>query len=507
MPENNHAVPVVEFKEVSKSFGDVLANDGLSFKVWPGTIHGFVGENGAGKSTAMKLLYGMIKADQGQIRVRDRVVDWKNPSAAISFGIGMVHQHFMLAGPYCALDNILLGSEPEKKWSSFFPKIFRTIDRDSGLACLQELSEKYGLHVPFDQNVEDLPVGIQQRVEILKLLYRNAEILILDEPTAVLTPQETQDLFEQLRKLKAQGKTILIITHKLKEVLALTDRVTVFRAGRVVGEVSTSETDEEGLAEMMVGRKVLLRVERTVPRTEGVRPVLLMSKFGLKVNAGEIVGIAGVEGNGQSRLIRAIFEPSLDPELAPVEMFGRDVSGLDTTQIRGLGASWIPEDRHKEALLLDRPVLENFLLGHQRRAEFSTGGLLKIGAIGQAVAKGMEEFDVRPRDAQLPVSSLSGGNQQKLVIAREFYRKPKFLLAAQPTRGVDIGAIEFIHQKMMDAKKEGTGILLISSELEEILNLSDRVYVIYNEKLVAEFARAQCDEKILGVYMGGGKPT
>ena len=502
--------PAVELRGLSKRFGTCVANDGVNLRVERGSIHGIVGENGAGKSTAMKMLYGVFRPDAGEILVNGKECAWSSPSDAIAAGIGMVHQHFMLAGPHTTLDNILLGTEPGR---------FGLINRKQARQRLDELSKEYGLHVDWDQPVEDLAVGLQQRIEILKLLYRNANILILDEPTAVLTPQETNGLFQNLRRLREQGKTILLITHKLKEVMAYTDRVTVFRDGKVTGEAQTAETNPQELANLMVGRKVLLKVEvpnaRPLPElaievknlalsgSRGGRNRLLDVTF--TVNRGEIVGIAGVEGNGQTELLQAMLHPRDKScrSAGIVSFLGRDVSNWLARQIRRLGVGVIPEDRHNEGLLLDRSLAENFVLGLHRCPEFDRAGILNSRNITVSAALAMQEYDVRPAELTMRAGKLSGGNQQKLIVAREFHRNPKVLIAAQPTRGVDVGAIEFIHKRIIRARDEGAGVLLVSAELDEILALSDRILVMFEGKIVGEFLRGNVDEAALGLRMAG----
>ncbi len=501
----------VELRGLTKHFGSVLANAGVNLRVEPGTIHGVIGENGAGKSTAMKMFYGIFPPDAGEIFVSGRKCVWGSPADAIAAGIGMVHQHFMLAGPYSALDNILLGAEP-RRWGM--------IDRTGARAQLAALASRYGLAVNWDEPIESLPVGAQQRIEILKLLYRDAQILILDEPTAVLTPQETNDLFRNLKKLRDEGKTILLITHKLKEVMSFTDRVTVFRAGRVTGELSTSQTNPQELANLMVGRKVVLNIDvpPAHPREERAIEVTGLCLAGVvagsrhkledisfSVKRGEIVGIAGVEGNGQSELLQAILHPR-DPHCrtsGSVKFVGEDATSYETLRIRDLGVAVIPEDRQQEGLLLERPVSENFLLGLQRSPAFSHAGFLNSNNLQKAAAQAVEEYDVRPRDLTMPAGNLSGGNQQKLIVAREFQRKPQVLIAAQPTRGVDVGAIEFIHNRIVRARDEGAGVLLVSFELDDIFTLSDRILVMYEGRIVAEFSRGEVSERELGLKMAG----
>jgi simple sugar transport system ATP-binding protein len=509
----------VELQGLTKAFRDCVANDGVNLRVRAGSIHGVIGENGAGKSTAMKMLYGLYAPDSGRIIVEGQERHWRSPKDALAAGIGMVHQHFMLAGPHSALDNILLGEEPVR--GAGLPRFLLPLDRARARAKLEALGRQYGLPVDWDAPVERLPVGIQQRIEILKLLYRDARILILDEPTAVLTPHETHELFANLRKLKAEGKTIVIITHKLKEVMSFTDRVTVLRAGRTTGEVETASSSPQELADLMVGRRVALNVE-VPPQPELGAPVLelegvtleaargaprpRLDRISLAVRAGEVVGIAGVEGNGQSELIQAILHPSDHAcrSEGRVRVLGRDVTGWRADAIKELGVGVVPEDRHREGLLLEQPLTENFVLGLQRRAPFSARGLLQPAAIRAATARALDEYDVRPRAVDARAGELSGGNQQKLIIARELAREPRFLIAAQPTRGVDVGAIEFIHQRILAARTQGAGVLLISSELDEILALSDRILVFYEGKVAGEFRRGQTDEKKLGLALGGG---
>jgi simple sugar transport system ATP-binding protein len=458
----------------------------------------------------MKMLYGMYRPDAGQILVNGKECVWSSPANAIAAGIGMVHQHFMLAGPHTALDNIVLGGEPGR---------FGLINRKQAREGLENISQQFGLDVDWERPVEELPVGVQQRIEILKLLYRKANILILDEPTAVLTPQETNALFHNLRRLRDQGKTILLITHKLKEVIALTDRVTVFRGGTVTGEVQTWQTNPQELANLMVCRKVLLKVD--IPNAKPLPELALeiknltlsgsagsrdkLSNVSFSVRCGEIVGIAGVEGNGQSELLQALLHPRDRNcrSTGTVSFLGRAVTNWSAREIRELGVGLIPEDRQKEGLLPGRPVAENFVLGLQRYPEFSRAGVLNSGNIAASATCAIKEYDVRPVELEIPAGKLSGGNQQKLIIAREFHRNPKVLIAAQPTRGVDVGAIEFIHKRILRARDEGAGVLLISAELDEIVALSDRVLVMFEGKIVGEFLRGTVNETELGLRMAG----
>ncbi|MDG0817092.1 ABC transporter ATP-binding protein [Bdellovibrio svalbardensis] len=486
--------PAVEFRGISKYFGDVKANSDISFTVTAGSIHGIVGENGAGKSTAMKILFGLYRPDEGEILVNGQPVHFHSSVDAMSAKIGMVHQHFMLAEPFTALDNILL----QQKGSAF-----SILPRAEQKARLHEIAQRYGFDINLDAKIEDLSVGAQQRIEILKILSQDSQILILDEPTAVLTPQEVQDLFKNLKRLKEEGKTILIITHKLKEVMSLTDEVTIFRAGQVVANKKTAETSAADLAELMVGRrlqnpqerKTSVNTDSTILNISNLNAALGTHKIhdiNLQVHTSEIVGIAGVEGNGQDVLIRAL----LDPHSLNKKSFSGDL------KVHGKMGSF-PEDRLRFGVLPSRPVWENFLLGQQKISRFARGIFLKGQEVLRATQEAMESYDVRPRNAYLPFEKLSGGNQQKLVVARALSQKPRFVIAAQPTRGVDIGAIEFIHNELRKCRDDGTGVLLISSELDELMALSDRILVLYKGRLVAEFSRSQFDEIALGTAMGG----
>jgi simple sugar transport system ATP-binding protein len=505
----------VQLRGLSKSFGSLRACDGINLDVRSGKIHAIVGENGAGKSTAMKMLYGVFPPDSGEILIRGESRRWRSPRDAIQAGVGMVHQHFMLAGPYTVLENIVLGSEKVVPTFWWLPRIIRPVDMKAARAKLETLSRQYGLEVSLDAPIERLPVGIQQRVEILKLLYKDASILILDEPTAVLTPQETAALFDNFRKLAREGKTILIITHKLKEVTDLADHVTVFRSGRVVGDLSVADTDMQKLANLMVGRAVSLEVAPP-PEPElkgealslkGVSLDTRLSAIDLELRGGEIVGIAGVEGNGQQELLDLVIRPQDFRGIVSGEVryFGERYPTPHTTAgLREQGMGVIPSDRHREAVLLESDLRENFLLGFQRSRSASRGGLIARGALEARTRAGLEEYDVRPRDPDAILGRLSGGNQQKLVIARELGRPLKLLIAAQPTRGVDVGAIEFIHERILRARAQGVGVLLVSSELSEVMGLSDRILVMYRGKFAASFKRGQYDERELGFRMGGG---
>ncbi len=522
--------PAVELRGLTKKFGSLLANDGVSLCVETGSIHAIIGENGAGKSTAMKMLYGLYGPDEGEIWVRGRKWGisgkiWKSPAEALASGIGMVHQHFMLAGPYSALENVVLGTDSGRM--AFLPRSLRPIDFSAARLRLEALAKKLRFEVDWDAPIESLPVGVQQRIEIIKLLYRDAEVLILDEPTAVLTPQETDELFSNLKILSRQGKTILIITHKLKEVMNLADRVTVFRAGKVVSDVETRATDPNQLASWMVGRKVQLSVEAPAAPTLGPSVVSLnqvsllrgkregtriLADVSFNVRSGEIVGIAGIEGNGQSELLRLIQYPEIyrGRLLGRLELLGREIFSteskriLPVCEIRSLPSAIVPEDRLSEGLLLQQDLRENFLLGLQRRAPFQRRGWVDSTVLEGKLTSALENYDVRPRDPSTLAGKLSGGNQQKLIFAREFERDPRFILAAQPTRGVDIGAIESIHRRIFDARNQGAAVLLVSSELDEILTLSDRILVFFSGRIVAEYKRGEVTQDRLGLDMGGG---
>ena len=501
---------MIELRNISKRFGDVLANDHVSIKVEPGTIHAIVGENGAGKSTAMRIAYGFYTADSGEILINDKVREIRTPHDAIALGVGMVHQHFMLVEPMTVAENIVLGAEPGSVAS---------LDLKKAAEEIRRVSDEFKLSVNPNATIETLSVGQQQRVELLKALYRHAQLLILDEPTAVLTPQEVDEFFAILRSMREQGKTIVIITHKLSEVLAISDNVTVMRDGKVVGDLKTSETNAADLARLMVGREVLLRVEKPAAKPGDVVLALhglsILGRDGSKrvdnvsfeVRAGEIVGIAGVEGNGQTELIEALA--GLIPGTyitGAISFAGRDITQFDVRQRKELGIAHVPEDRHRRGLLLDFSLAENTILGvHYRRPAVSRNGvLLDQKGILQRTEQVIRDFDVRPPNAALPARSLSGGNQQKLIIGREFELPPKLLLVSQPTRGVDIGAIEFIHRKIVALRDQGCAVLLVSAELEEVTALSDRLLVVHNGRIVGEVDPTVASNEEIGLMMTGG---
>ncbi len=495
---------------IDKRFGAVQANRDVQLRVRAGTVHGIVGENGAGKSTLMSILYGFYEADGGEIEVEGRPVQIAGSRQAIALGIGMVHQHFMLVDTLSALDNVMLGAEPGWRLQPARVKVRRELDalmRDTGMA------------VALDALVRDLPVGERQRLEILKALYRGARILILDEPTAVLTPRETDALFETLRGLRARGTTILLITHKLKEIMALCDAVTVMRAGQVVLDAAIADTSLDGLAQAMVGRRVHLGHDSHSAAPGAVLlqasglcwtdalGVARLGDVGLTLRAGEIVGVAGVSGNGQSELLD-VLAGLLTPAQGSLQVGGRAFTPrawLDPRTARALRIAHVPEDRHKRGLVLPFDAWESAALGYQDRPRCSSMGWMRQRRMRHDCAATMERFDVRPRNPALRSSRFSGGNQQKLVLAREGAHEPQVLLVGQPTRGVDIGAIEFIHGRLRALRDAGGAVLVVSSELDEILALSDRVVVMNAGRITGELPIDQCSEATLGRLMGGAE--
>lgn len=496
---------MLELRNITKTFGNVVANNDVSIKVDKGTIHAIVGENGAGKSTIMRIAYGFYNADSGEIFFDGKLVSIKSPHDAIALGIGMVHQHFMLVDNMTVAENIILGAETGTAVN---------LDLEQANKDILALSNELRLGVDPRALIENLSVGQQQRVELLKALYRKAELLILDEPTAVLSPQEVDEFFAILRRMKEQGKTIIIITHKLDEVLAISDEVTVMRDGKTVGQVKTSETNAKDLARMIVGRDVLLRVTKTDADPDGtileVTELTVSGKNGpavkgvsFSVRAGEIVGIAGIEGNGQTELIEALSGLNKITG-GTVEFDGKDVTNHSARQLKELRIAHIPEDRHKRGLLLQADLAENSILGVHYRPPVSVGGIMVESAISKRVNEIIENFDVRPGDPTLAAKSLSGGNQQKLIIGREFELRPRLLLVSQPTRGVDIGAIEFIHRKLIELRDSGAAVLLVSAELEEVTALADRLLVIRNGQIVGEVDPQTTSVEDIGLMMTGG---
>lgn len=500
------SAPAIKLIGINKHFGAVHANRDIHLTVAPGTIHGIIGENGAGKSTLMSILYGFYEADSGEIRVAGKPTQIRSSQDAINAGIGMVHQHFMLIDPFTVLENVMLGAEGGALLQG---------GRRRARAALHKLEQDYGLEVDVDARVDSLPVGLQQRVEILKALYRGARVLILDEPTGVLTPQETERLFEILASLRSQGVTVLLITHKLQEIMAITDRVSVMRGGAMVAERDTADTSREELAELMVGRKVLLRVDKSpaVPRDTllAVEHLTVRDRLGVprvdnvsfEVRAGEIVGIAGVSGNGQSELLETLAGIT-PPSEGLIRVNGTEIhpdAPLDPHMLRKLGLAHVPEDRLRTGLVRNFQANESAILGYHDDPAYQRGVFLNHATIRADCDTQMARFDTRPRDVNLKTANFSGGNQQKIVLARELKRGPSVLLVGQPTRGVDIGAIELIHQQLVQIRDQGSAVLLVSVELEEILSLADRILVMFEGRIVGEVQAAQADERTLGLMM------
>ncbi len=500
------SVPVLEMRGITKQFPGVLANDNVDFRLEKGEIHALLGENGAGKTTLMKILYGLYEADEGMVLVDGEEVSIKKPNDAINLGIGMVHQHFMLIPPFTVAENLVLGAEPVK--NGLF------MDMEKAIAKANEVSETYGLAVDPNAKVVDISVGMQQRVEILKALLRGAEILVLDEPTAVLTPQEVTELFEIMRNLTEQGKSIIFISHKLKEVLDISDHVTVLRRGKSIGTVATAKTTQQELARMMVGRDVELVVEKG-PAKPG-KNILQVSELhvldqrhlpavrgvSFSVRAGEIFGIAGVDGNGQSELVEAITGMRR-PTSGRVVINGHDLTGARPREVFESGVVHIPSDRHRHGLVLDFTIAENMILQTYYKPPFSNRGELDWETIHQEARRLIEEFDVRTPSEKVAAGSLSGGNQQKVIVARELSRQPELIVAAQPTRGLDVGAIEFVHRKLVEARDDGKAVLLVSLELDEILALADRIAVMYEGEIVGVVDSDTVTEEELGLMMAG----
>ena len=501
------AQAAIELIGISKSFGAVRANRDINLEVQKGTIHGIIGENGAGKSTLMSILYGFYQADSGEIRVNGKPAAIRTPNDAIAAGIGMVHQHFMLVDNFTVLENVILGAESNALLTSSISK---------ARSELKRLEREYSLFVEPDAVIEELPVGLQQRVEILKALYRGAEILILDEPTGVLTPAEADHLFRILRQLKDQGKTIVLITHKLREIMAITDRVSVMRQGTMVATRETAETTVEELAELMVGRRVLLRVEKGEAKPGDVklsvknltvkdqRGVTMVDDVSFDIRAGEIVGIAGVAGNGQSELLEAIsgirkaVSGTVLLDGKPIDVTGH----VDPGELRDRGLAHVPEDRHHVGLVLAFEESENSILGYHDKPQYLNGPFLNIEAIRTDARHKIEKYDIRPADCRLKTANFSGGNQQKVVLAREIEQDPGVLIVGQPTRGVDVGAIEFIHRRLIDMRDQGKAVLVVSVELDEIRSLSDRILVMFAGRIVGE-SGPDATEGELGLLMAG----
>ena len=504
--------PALELRHVNKSFGPVHANKDISLSVGRGSIHGIIGENGAGKSTLMSIVYGFYQADSGEILVNGHPCRIDNPQSSIKAGIGMVHQHFMLIDTFTVLENVILGVEGG----------FRLTDGlTSARKELVRLEQEYALDVNVDAIVGDLPVGLRQRVEILKALYRGAETLILDEPTGVLTPQEADHLFRILDTLRGQGKTVILITHKLREIMAITDNVSVMRRGEMVAHVKTSETNQAALAELMVGRSVLLQVEKEPAKPTDtlvaihdlnyvdIEGVPRLKNINLNLKAGEILGIAGVSGNGQSELLE-VLGGILTPTSGSIDFKGQELVGsksFSARNLRKMGLGHVPEDRHRAGLVLSFSANECTILGYHDNSEYNRGIRLDRKAMVKACENYIQKYDVRPQDPFLKTSGFSGGNQQKLVLAREMEQNPDVLLVGQPTRGVDIGAIEFIHKQLINMRDAGKAILVVSVEIDEVMALTDRIAVMFDGEIVGEVAASEATETRLGLMMAGVKET
>ncbi len=512
----DYSQKVVEMKNITKKFGSFVANDNINLTVHKGEVHALLGENGAGKSTLMNILYGLYHQTSGEIHINGKLVNMDNPNVAIENGIGMVHQHFMLVQPFTVAQNIILGTEPTKGLG--------VVDINKAIQDVKDISEKYGLYVDPNAKVEDITVGMQQRVEILKALYRGAEILILDEPTAVLTPKEIQELIQIIRNLTKEGKSIIIITHKLKEIKAAADYCTIIRRGKYIDTVKVSESSEDDLAAMMVGREVNFKVDKgeakpkqTVLEIKDLivkdnRKISVVDGLSLEVKAGEILGIAGIDGNGQSELVEALTGLRKS-QSGSIKINGHEVLNNTPKELFKKGIKNIPEDRHKRGLILDFTVAENTVLQNYKDARFSKNGILDKEAIEKYADGIIERFDVRPTDHTVKARALSGGNQQKIIIGREVDNievsrastgEAQLLIATQPTRGLDVGAIEFVHKALVKQRDEGNAVLLVSLELDEVMNVSDRIAVIYEGKIVGVVDAKDADENTLGLMMAGG---
>ncbi|CDQ40056.1 MULTISPECIES: ABC transporter ATP-binding protein [Virgibacillus] len=498
---------VIEMLNIRKEFPGIVANDNITVQLKSGEIHALLGENGAGKSTLMNVLFGLYQPEQGEIHVKGKKVNISDPNVANDLGIGMVHQHFMLVEPFTVTQNIILGSEPTKKGKINLKKAEKEV---------QELSDKYGLRVDATAKISDISVGMQQRVEILKTLYRGADVLIFDEPTAVLTPQEITELIEIMHALVAEGKSIILITHKLKEIMQVCDRCTVIRKGKGIGTVNVEDTNVNELASLMVGREVSFKTEKkpaepkeTVLEIKNLivkdtRKVEMVKGLNLDVRAGEIVGIAGIDGNGQTDLIEAITGLAKSSS-GSIQLNNKKITNLSPRKVTESGVGHIPQDRHKFGLVLDFPIGENMVLQTYYQKPYSKYKVLNYKEIYQKAKTLIAEYDVRTPSVYTKARALSGGNQQKAIIAREVDRSPDLLIAAQPTRGLDVGAIEFIHQKLIEERDKGKAILLLSFELDEILDVSDRIAVIFDGKIVADVHPDETSEQELGLLMAGSK--
>ena len=499
---------VVEMKNITKIFPGIIANDNVNFELEEGEIHVLLGENGAGKTTLMNILYGLYQQTSGQVYFRGEKVNIKGPNDAIELGIGMVHQHFMLVENFSVTENIVLGNEPSKCKGIH-------LDMDEAFKRVQKVSDDFGLKVDPAALIQDISVGLSQRVEILKALYRGAEVLILDEPTAVLTPQEIDELRIILRRLTAEGKSIILITHKLKEVLEMSDRVTVIRRGKVVDTINTEDTSINQLAEMMVGRSVKLAIDKidkepgdTILKVENLvvkdsRKLDAVKGVSFDVKAGEIFAIAGVDGNGQKEIVEALTGLT-KTESGKVCLCGKSISGVKPKKVIEAGVGHIPEDRHKRGLILQSSLAENMILGYHYCPPFARKGIMNYDKIHQHAVTLIEEFDVRTPNENVTAGSLSGGNQQKAIIAREFYKDPPLLIASQPTRGLDVGAIEFVHKRLLEQRDNDKAVLLVSLELDEVLGLADRIAVIYQGEIIGIINGEDATDRRLGIMMAGG---
>lgn len=501
----NHQVPTIEMRNISKKFGDFYANKNINLKLYNGEIHALLGENGAGKSTLMNILSGLLEPTSGDILIKGQAVNISSPTKANHLGIGMVHQHFMLIDAFTVLENIILGDEPKKGI---------IIDKQEAKEKITQLSNQYGLNVDLDAKISSISVGMQQRVEILKVLYRGADILIFDEPTASLTPQEIDDLMQTLKALAREGKSIIIITHKLDEIKQVAQYCTVIRRGESIDTVDVQTTSSQQLADMMVGRSVSFKTDKHPAQPKEValqvrdlhiqdhRGIDRVKNLSFDVRHGEVVGIAGIDGNGQTELILAL-NGLLPIASGEIIMNGHNVTHLSPREINNLNFGHIPEDRHKYGLILDMPVEDNFILKNYFSKKFSSNGFLNFKAISENAKRLIHAFDVRTTSEKSPIRSLSGGNQQKAIIARELDSNPDILVAANPTRGLDVGAIEFIHKQIIEQRDKGKAVLLMSFELDEIINVSDRILVMFEGHIVADIPAHETNEQEIGLMMSG----
>lgn len=507
MGQTQAAAYAVEMKNIVKKFGDFVANDHVNLAVKKGEVHAILGENGAGKSTLMNVLYGLYKPTEGEIYINGQKVVMDGPNTAISLGIGMVHQHFMLVQPFTVTENIILGMEPTKGL---------VVDLKTAREKVLEISERYNMQIDPDAKIEDISVGMQQRVEILKVLYRGADILILDEPTASLTPQEISELIEIIGNLTRDGKSVILITHKLKEITSCADKCTIIRAGKYIGTVDVKDVDENELAAKMVGRDVTFRVEKKemtpgdvvleVKDLHGLdyRGIEILKGFHIQVRAGEIVGIAGVDGNGQTELVE-ILTGLRKATKGSITIHGKDAYNVTPRKAFDMGITSIPADRQKHGLVLDFSVAENLVLQNFEKEPFSKNGILNQKAMKEHAKELIEKFDIRPRNSEdRAAGTLSGGNQQKVIIAREVTNNSDLLIAVNPTRGLDVGAIEFVHKYLVEQRNKGKAVLLVSFELDEVMSLSDRIEVIFEGQITGSVLGKDANEEQLGFMMAGG---